>query len=147
RSRRDKNKWFQNVLVLDIGGGSTDLALLQLTLEEVDPFLPGENRGAGGRCYVIAPRLLGASGNTQLGAELTPLRVSRLLKAALADRLLGAVQDKHLESASLAGKIAQLSEAFVDDSGRYKSGSLFSAITDLPESDPQFADALNAAEQ
>src|SRR5207244_3995143 len=41
RSRRDKNKWFQNVLVLDIGGGSTDLALLQLTLEEVDPFQPG----------------------------------------------------------------------------------------------------------
>src|SRR5262249_55758360 len=32
RSRRDKNKWFQNVLVLDVGGGSTDLALLQLTL-------------------------------------------------------------------------------------------------------------------
>jgi hypothetical protein len=147
RSRRDKNKWFQNVLVLDIGGGSTDLALLQLTLEEVDPFLPGENRGAGGRCYVISPRLLGSSGNTQLGGELVTLRVFRLLKAALADRLLGAIQDKHMESASLAGKIAQLSEAFVDGSGRYQPGSLFSAVSDLPESDPLFADALNAAEQ
>jgi hypothetical protein len=147
RSRRDKNKWFQNVLVLDIGGGSTDLALLQLTLEEVDPFLPGENRGAGGRCYVISPRLLGSSGNTQLGGELITLRVFRLLKAALADRLLAAVQDKHVESAALAGKIAQLGEAFVDGNGRYQPGSVFEAVADLPESDPLFADALNAAEQ
>jgi hypothetical protein len=147
RSRRDKNKWFQNVLVLDMGGGSTDLALLQLTLEEVDPFLPGENRGAGGRCYVISPRLLGSSGNTQLGGELITLRLFRLLKAALADRLLAAVQDKHLDSAGIAGKIAQLGETFVDGSGRYQPGSIFSPVADLPESDPLFADALNAAEQ
>jgi hypothetical protein len=147
RSRRDKNKWFQNVLVLDIGGGSTDLALLQLTLEEVDPFLPGENRGAGGRCYVISPRLLGSSGNTQLGGELITLRLFRLLKASLADRLLTAVQDKHLESTGLAAKVAQLGEAFVDESGRYKPGSLLQAVTELPETDPLFTDALNAAEQ
>jgi hypothetical protein len=147
RSRRDKNKWFQNVLVLDIGGGSTDLALLQLTLEEVDPFQPGESRGAGGRCYVITPRLLGSSGNTQLGGELITLRLFRLLKAALADRLLAAVQDKHLESAGIAGKVAQLGEAFVDDNGRYRPGSLFGPVADLPESDPLFTDALNAAEQ
>jgi hypothetical protein len=147
RSRRDKEKWFQNVLVLDIGGGSTDLALLQLTLEEVDPFLPGESRGAGGRCYVISPRLLGSSGNTQLGGELITLRLFRLLKAALADRLLTAVQDKHVESAGIAGKIAQLGEAFVDDSGRYKPGSILSPVADLPESDPLFSDALNASEQ
>jgi hypothetical protein len=147
RSRRDKNKWFQNVLVLDVGGGSTDLALLQLTLEEVDPFLPGESRGAGGRCYVISPRLLGSSGNTQLGGELITLRVFRLLKAALADRLLAAVQDKHIDSAALASRIAQLGESFVDGGGRYQPGALFDAVVDLPESDPLFADALNAAEQ
>jgi hypothetical protein len=147
RSRRDKNKWFQNVLVLDVGGGSTDLALLQLTLEEVDPFLPGENRGAGGRCYVISPRLLGSSGNTQLGGELITLRVFRLLKAALADRLLAGVQDKHLDSAALAGKVAQLGEAFVDGNGRYLPGSILHAVADLPEGDPLFADALNASEQ
>jgi hypothetical protein len=146
RSRRDKNKWFQNVLVLDVGGGSTDLALLQLTLEEVDPFQPGEDRGAGGRCYVISPRLLGSSGNTQLGGELITLRLFRLLKAAVADRLLAAVQDKHVESAALAAKTAQLGEAFVDQSGRYQPGSLFAAVSDLPETDPLFTDALNAAE-
>jgi hypothetical protein len=147
RSRRDKNKWFQNILVLDIGGGSTDLALLQLTLEEVDPFQPGEDRGAGGRCYVIAPRLLGSSGNSQLGGELITLRLFRLLKAALADRLLAAVQDKHVESAGISAKIAQLGEAFVDEGGRYRPGSLFAAVNDLPETDPLFTDALNAAEQ
>jgi hypothetical protein len=147
RSRRDKNRWFENVLVLDVGGGSTDLALLQLTLEEVDPFLPGENRGAGGRCYVISPRLLGSSGNTQLGGELITLRLFRLLKAVLADRLLAAVQDKHLDSAGIAGKIAQLGEAFVDGGGRYCPGSIPAAITELPETDPLFTDALNAAEQ
>jgi hypothetical protein len=147
RSRRDNGKWFQNVLVLDIGGGSTDLALLQLTLEEVDPFLPGEDRGAGGRCYVISPRLLGSSGNTQLGGELITLRLFRLLKAALTDRLLSAVQDKHLESAGIAGKITQMGEAFVDNSGRYKPGSILGCVADLPEADPLFTDALNAAEQ
>jgi hypothetical protein len=147
RSRRDNNKWFQNVLVLDIGGGSTDLALLQLTLEEVDPFLPGENRGAGGRCYVISPRLLGSSGNTQLGGELITLRLFRLLKAALADRLLTAVQDKHLESAGITGKIAQLGEAFVDNNGKYRPGSILGPVAELPDTDPLFTDALNAAEQ
>jgi hypothetical protein len=147
RSRRDQNKWFQNVLVLDIGGGSTDLALLQLTLEEVDPFVPGEDRGAGGRCYVISPRLLGSSGNTQLGGELITLRVFRLLKAELADRLLTAVQDKHLESTTIAGKAAQFGEAFVDGNGRYRTGSIPAALADLPDTDPLVADALNAAEQ
>ena len=36
------------------------------------------------------------------------------------DRLLAAAQDKHLDSAALAGKIAQLGEAFVDANGRIR---------------------------
>src|SRR5262249_35441023 len=90
--------------------------------------------------------LLGSSGNTQLGGELITLRLFRLLKAAVADRLLAAVQDKHLESAALAARAAQLGEAFVDPSGRYQPGSLFAAVNDLPATDPLFTDALNAAE-
>src|SRR5262249_10891206 len=81
------------------------------------------------------------------GGELISLRVLRLLKAALTDRLLTAVQDKHLESAGLAGKIAQLGETFADGSGRYRPGSIVDAVNDLPETDPLFTDALNAAEQ
>src|SRR5262249_9969391 len=112
-----------------------------------DPFLPGENRGAGGRCYVISPRLLGSSGNTQLGGELITLRLFRLLKAALADRLLAPGQDKQGGSAALARKIAQLGETVVDGTGRFQPGSIFNAVAALPESDPLFTDALNAAEQ
>src|SRR5262249_21735883 len=52
-----------------------------------------------------------------------------------------------LESAALASKITQLGEAFVDSSGRYQPGSLLNAIANLPETDPLFTDALNAAEQ
>src|SRR5262249_42318582 len=52
-----------------------------------------------------------------------------------------------LESAALASKITQLGEAFVDSSGRYQPGSLLNAIANLPEGDPLFGDALNAAEQ
>src|SRR5262249_28594410 len=63
------------------------------------------------------------------------------------DRLLAAVQDKHVESAALAGKIAQLGEAFVDESGRFQPGSIVNAVADLPEGDPLFSDALGAAEQ
>src|SRR5262249_5474887 len=108
---------------------------------------PGEDRGAGGRCYVVSPRLLGSSGNTQLGGELITLRLFRLLKAALADRLLIAVQDKHIDSAGIAGKSTQLGEAFVDDTGRTKPGSILGYVADLPEADPLFTDALNAADQ
>src|SRR5262249_23615718 len=41
----------------------------------------------------------------------------------------------------------QLGEAFADGSGRYRPGSIVDAVNDLPEADPLFADALNAAEQ
>src|SRR5262249_56990173 len=102
---------------------------------------------AGGGCYVISPRLLGSSGNTQVGGELITLRLFRLLKAAIADRLLTAVQDKHLESTGIAGRIAQLGEGFVDSGGRYQPGSILGHVADLPEADPLFTDALNAAEQ
>src|SRR5262249_56991674 len=43
-SRRSNDKWYQNVLVLDIGGGRADPALLRVSLSGVDPFA-----SAGGR--------------------------------------------------------------------------------------------------
>jgi hypothetical protein len=145
-SRRSNDKWYQNVLVLDIGGGSTDLALLRLTLSEVDPFEPGEDRGAGGRCYVIEPRLLGSSGNLHLGGNLITLRLLQVLKAAIADRLLTAVQQGHLTSSALADRVEQLGEPFIDSNGRYVPGSILDAVSTLPRLDPRFTDALYAAE-
>jgi hypothetical protein len=145
-SRRSNDKWYQNVLVLDIGGGSTDLALLRLTLSEVDPFDPGEDRGAGGRCYVIEPRLLGSSGNLHLGGNLITLRLFQLLKAAIADRLMTAVQQGHLISDTLEAKADQLGEPLVDGNGRYVPGAILDAVANLPRLDPRFTDALQAAE-
>ena len=89
RCRQNGNKWSQNVLVLDIGGGTTDLALIELTLEDKTPFFAdNEDRGLGGRYYKLTPKLLGSSGHLQLGGELITLRIFRLLKVAIADFLL-----------------------------------------------------------
>jgi hypothetical protein len=84
--RREGNVWTQNLLVLDIGGGSTDLALVRVQLREA-PF-DDPDQGAGGRYYVISPKLLGSSGNENLGGDLITLMVFRYLKLALADYLL-----------------------------------------------------------
>lgn len=79
----------QNVLVFDIGGGTTDIALIQLNIHERHPhWEPDEDQGAGGRYYEVIPRLLGSSGHTQLGGDLLSLRTFYLLKASLADQLL-----------------------------------------------------------
>ncbi|PLZ41352.1 hypothetical protein CBP27_05540, partial [Fischerella thermalis WC542] len=83
-------------MVLDIGGGTTDLALIRLSLEEINPFEPGEDRGDGGRYYKLTPKLLGSSGHLQLGGELITLRLFLLLKAAIADCLLTAIVDETL---------------------------------------------------
>lgn len=80
----------QNVLVFDIGGGTTDVALIQLNVHERSPqWEPNENRGAGGRYYEVVPRLLGSSGHTQLGGDVLSLRTFYLLKAIMADEILG----------------------------------------------------------
>ncbi len=81
RCRQEKNNWSQNVLVLDIGGGTTDLALIKLTLEDKTPvFTNNEDRGLGGRYYKLTPKLLGSSGHLQLGGELITLRVFSTVK-------------------------------------------------------------------
>jgi hypothetical protein len=84
--RREGSVWTQNLLVLDIGGGSTDLALVRVELREA-PF-DDRDQGAGGRYYVISPKLLGSSGNENLGGDLITLMLFRYLKLALADYLL-----------------------------------------------------------
>ena len=95
---RDKDgNPYQNVLVFDIGGGTTDVALIRLTLSEEAVFAPNEDRGAGGRYYKLTPTLLRATGHMQLGGELMTLRLFLLLKATIADKLLQLTQEKKLE--------------------------------------------------
>ena len=146
RCRYDGDKWWQNVLVLDIGGGTTDLALIRLTLEEINPFLPGEDRGDGGRYYKLTPKLLGSSGHLQLGGELITLRVFLLLKAAMADCLLTAVTHERLSADVLKVDPMELNDRFLL-SGKFIPGSLLACIDkDIKEGDA-YKDALNAIEK
>jgi hypothetical protein len=149
RCRQDNNKWSQNVLVLDIGGGTTDLALIELTLEDNTPyFANNEDRGLGGRYYKLTPKLLGSSGHLQLGGELITLRVFRLLKVAIADFLLTAVTRGDIESDKLEDLItAELNERFLEQ-GKFKSGSLLKCVDkENPEGDAAYKDALDTAEK
>ncbi|MCL1471220.1 molecular chaperone [Argonema antarcticum] len=149
RCHWDGKKWSQNVLVLDIGGGTTDLALINLALEEKDPFEPNEDRGAGGRYYVLTPTFIGSSGHLQLGGELITLRIFKLLKVAIADCLLTAVTEGYLECQKLEDEILLLSDRFRKED-KYQIGSLLKAAekkNSNPESDAAYNDALKDAEK
>ncbi|MBD2503452.1 acetate and sugar kinases/Hsc70/actin family protein [Anabaena azotica] len=149
RCRQDKNKWSQNVLVLDIGGGTTDLALIELTLEDKTPFFgSNEDRGLGGRYYKLTPKLLGSSGHLQLGGELITLRLYRFLKVAIADALLTAITLGNIESDKLEDLInSELNERFLEQ-GKFKSGSLWKCLDkENPEGDAAYKDALDTAEK
>ncbi|MEH1964057.1 MAG: molecular chaperone [Nostoc sp.] len=149
RCRQAGNKWSQNVLVLDIGGGTTDLALIELTLEDKTPaFADYEDRGLGGRYYKLTPKLLGSSGHLQLGGELITLRIFRLLKVAIADFLLTAVTTGDIESEKLEDLISsELNDRFLEQ-GKFKSGSLLKCLDkENPEGDVAYKDALDTAEK
>ena len=146
RCRHDGNKWWQNVLVLDIGGGTTDLALIRLTLEEIDPFEPTEDRGDGGRYYKLTPKLLGSSGHLQLGGELISLRLFLLLKVAIADSLLSAVADDILPRDALKVQPEELNERFLDN-GKYRKGSLLACVDKEIREGDTYKEALNDAEK
>jgi hypothetical protein len=146
RCRYDGGKWWQNVLVLDIGGGTTDLALIRLALEEINPFEPGEDRGDGGRYYKLTPKLLGSSGHLQLGGELITLRLFLLLKAAIADCLLTAVSEEQLPKDVLKVQPEELSDRFLDN-GKFLRGSLLACVDKEIREGDAYKDALNAAEK
>jgi hypothetical protein len=141
-------KYYLNVLVFDIGGGTTDLALMRLNISEVDPFRPGEDRGAGGRYYVITPDLLGSSGHMQLGGELMTLRVYRILKAIVADRLASLYSEGRLQSDKLKTLMGTLRERFLVG-GRYEPGAIVSMLDrEDPEQDnTAYRDALELTER
>ncbi|MHC0067037.1 molecular chaperone [Nostoc sp. UIC 10890] len=149
RCRRKGHKWSQNVLVLDIGGGTTDLALIDLTLEDITPsFTNNSDRGLGGRYYQITPKLLGSSGHLQLGGELITLRIFRLLKVAIVDCLLIAITTGELQNDKLKDLILNLDERFLEKD-EYKQRSLLECIDkQYPERESAaYKDALNTAEK
>ncbi|GGO42233.1 Hsp70 family protein [Streptomyces lasiicapitis] len=88
--------WQQNVLVVDVGGGTSDLALINLHLKDATPDpMAGQDPRFGGRLYVLTPTLLGSTGHLQLGGDLMTLRLFRWYKAAFADHLLTSHPDRY----------------------------------------------------
>ncbi|WP_431918771.1 hypothetical protein [Micromonospora wenchangensis] len=111
--------WRQYMLVIDIGGGTTDIALLQLDLVDLTdrPPATGEQPEFAGRHYVLRPRVLGTTGHPQLGGDLLTLRMFYWLKAALADGIQGreVTADDSLARRVLASRQADPVPASVRD--------------------------------
>jgi hypothetical protein len=124
RCHRRGDLWTHHLLILDIGGGTTDTALIRI--EMTDHGARG-GAGAGGRFYEITPTLLGSSGNANLGGDQITLKIFRVLKLALADCLL-----------QFAGQ--NLAEARA-----YQPGRLLQ-ILDADLFQPEFKQALEIAE-
>ncbi|MCX4671950.1 Hsp70 family protein [Streptomyces sp. NBC_01381] len=117
--------WRQNILVVDVGGGTTDLAVINLQLRDGTPDpAPGQDTRFTGRLYVLTPTLLGSTGNLQLGGDLMTLRLFRWYKAAFADHLLTRWPDRY--ELVLA---ARKEKDYVVD-GRYLEGALLSRSPD-----------------
>lgn len=144
-----EGQWTQNVLVFDVGGGTTDIALVELTMEDRTPA-DAVKAGAAGRYYVITPRLIGATGHQYLGGELITLQVFRLLKVVLADCLVTASARGLISQADLAHKFRGFPAGYLDDNkNSYKSGALVRDLLSRPAIKPSEAarEALEAAEK
>ncbi len=100
----DPPAWRQNMLVLDIGAGTTDIALLRLTLVDDTRPIDGVNEAVQGRYYVIRPEVINSTGHPQLGGNYLTLRVFYWLKAAIVDALVTGQQDE-LERRKLTNRI------------------------------------------
>ncbi|WP_330347145.1 hypothetical protein [Streptomyces sp. NBC_00582] len=83
----DPPTWQRVMLVIDIGGGTTDIALLRLTLVDQTPELPSAQEFVAGRAYRLEPELLGSTGHERLGGDLLTLQVFYWIKARLVDEL------------------------------------------------------------
>jgi hypothetical protein len=112
--------WTQTVLTLDIGGGTTDMALLRLTLQDTTPVevLRRADADRLGRHYTLTPAVMGSSGHTRLGGDLLTLSVFHWLKAQLADRLIAARPDR------FRSDLQEAKYAYLDQAGHYVPGRL-----------------------
>ncbi|MEV6395434.1 hypothetical protein AB0M39_11750 [Streptomyces sp. NPDC051907] len=137
----DRLRWQQHLLVIDIGGGTTDTALLRLSLSDITESVDEEGQGLGqagmertavetdaspgaaptpstrGRRYLLKPEVLGSSGHTQLGGNLLTLRVFYWLKAHIVDALIGWA----IDTGRTAVTDLSIGEALRGDDGRPRS--------------------------
>ncbi|WP_146251017.1 hypothetical protein [Nocardia tenerifensis] len=129
--------WKQNILVIDIGGGTTDIALVTMVLADRTAPDPGADIESPwyGRYYVLTPKVRGSSGHLQLGGEYLTLRVFHWLKAVVVDLLLTTFP------ANYGTPIQSLPRNFRRDE-KYRSDSLVHAV----RADCEDRDVLDALE-
>lgn len=89
--------YFQNYLVFDMGGGTTDVALLEIQLEE-QKLLPQRETGLEGRYFVLKPSIIGLTGDENYGGDNVTLAVFRILKTKLALNVLKSKAPINLDS-------------------------------------------------
>jgi hypothetical protein len=118
--------WEQHVLVIDVGGGTTDIVLLRLRLLDETP--PGVRSEHSGRYYRLVPQVLGTSGDTQRGGDYLTLLVFCWIKAIIADHLLRRGDEAARDA------VANLDERFKEAS-RYIPDSLVEAALDPDRSE------------
>lgn len=129
RCRQDRHgRSYQNLLLYDLGGGTTDIALLQLVYEELPIFEPlDKTKSEGGRYFRITPKLLGATGHRYIGGDLITLWLLRLVKAKIVDRLFSLMKEHHVHppaGSAIATVLTNLPDEFCDNDGNYRCPTL-----------------------
>ena len=118
--------WKHTMLIVDIGGGTTDIALLRLDLLDETPVTAQSGSPHWGRSYRLVPRVLGTTGEAQRGGEFVTLLTFRWIKALLADHLLTT------RPGDFERELEQLRDQFREGS-RYRAGSLVRAVQGVDE--------------
>jgi len=91
---RQVDFYYQNILLYDLGGGTTDIALLEIGLEEIEGLLPSDQQKNTGRYFIIRPKILGLTGREDFGGDNVTLAVFRILKSKLASTAAQLLSDK-----------------------------------------------------
>ena len=128
RCRVDRhNRPYQNILLYDLGGGTTDIALIQLIYEELPIFEPMDKTAtSGGSYFRITPRLLGSTGHSFIGGYLITLWLFRLLKTKVADKVLSIIAEKQIDpppGTRMSSLLADLDARFIENES-YRPQSL-----------------------
>ncbi len=77
-------EWFHNMLIVDVGMGTTDVSLVRLKMTEQEPT---NGRGWGGRVYKFEPCLLGAMGYEDVSGNTFTKKIYETLKKMIAEGL------------------------------------------------------------
>lgn len=83
RARRIGAKLTDRVLVIDVGAGTTDVALIDMRIEDVTPDRVGQGLG---RFWMLSPVVLASGGALTFGADRLTLDVFKALKAQLTEQ-------------------------------------------------------------